>query len=293
MSTSSSDSARSASSRGDRRRAFDDGEIAHAAQQPPGDARRAARAPRDLARAVLAHADAEHARAALDDQLQFLGRVEIQPDRDAEAVAQRRRQQAGARRRADEREVGEVDLHRARRRALADDEIELEILHGGIEDFLHRRIEPVDLVDEQHVARLEIGELRREIAGLGDHRAGGRAEIDAEFARDDLRQRRLAEPRRADEQHMVERVAARLRGVDEDLEIGARRLLAREVGEREWAEETFPSRRRAVRGLRGAHGEWSIRCSNARARKTRVCRDVKSPAVAARVYVARRFRGTY
>ena len=57
----------------------------------------------------------------------------------------------------------------------------------------------------------EIGELRGEVAGLGDHRPRGRAEVDAEFARDDLRQRRLAEARRADEQHMIQRLAARLR----------------------------------------------------------------------------------
>ena len=44
------------------------------------------------------------------------------------------------------------------------------VLHGGIEDFLDRRIEAMDLVDEQHVARLEVGELRGEVAGLGDHR---------------------------------------------------------------------------------------------------------------------------
>ena len=61
----------------------------------------------------------------------------------------------------------------------------------------------------------EIGEQRGEIAGLGDHRAGGGAEIDAQFARHDLRQRGLAEARRADEQHMVERFLARARRLDE------------------------------------------------------------------------------
>ena len=64
----------------------------------------------------------------------------------------------------------------------------------------------MDLVDEQHVALFEIGEQRREIAGLGDHRAGGGAEVDAELARHDLRQRGLAEARGADEQHVVERL---------------------------------------------------------------------------------------
>ena len=156
-------------------------------------------------RAVRRHADAEQPRAALDDLHQFLGRVEIQPDRNAEAVAQRRRQQPGARRRADQRELRQIDLHRARRRPLADDQVELVVLHRRIEDFLDRRVEPVDLVDEQHVALFEIGQQRREIAGLGDHRPGGGAEVDAQLARHDLRQRRLAQPRRADEQHMIER----------------------------------------------------------------------------------------
>ena len=140
-------------------------------------------------------------------------------------------EQARARGGADQRELREIDLDRARRRSFADDEVELEILHGGIEDFLDRRIEPVDLVDEQHVALFEIGEQRREIAGLGDHRAGRGAEIDAEFARHDLRQRGLAEPGRADEQHMVERLVARARGLDEDAQIGARLLLADELAE--------------------------------------------------------------
>ena len=236
LSTSSSDSERSASSRVICPASFDDGEVAHAAQQSPGDARRAARAPRDLARAISRHRHAEHARAASHDQLQLLGRVEIQPYRNAEAVAQRRRQQPGARGGADEREFGEIDLHRARRRTFADDEIELEILHRRVKDFLHRRIEPVNFVDEQNVARFEIGELGGEIAGLGDDRAGGGAEIHAELARQNLRQRRLAEAGRSDEQHMIERVAARLRRLDEDLEIVARRFLAGEIGERQRAQ---------------------------------------------------------
>ena len=113
----------------------------------------------------------------------------------------------------------------------ADDQIELEILHRGIEDFLDRRIEAVDLVDEEHVARLEIGQERREIACPRQHRARGRAKTDAELARDDLGQRRLAETGRAREQHVVERLAARLRRLDEDREIVARLRLTDEFGE--------------------------------------------------------------
>ena len=49
----------------------DVGEVAHAAQQPSGNARGAAGAPRDLIGAVGAHADAEHPGAAIDDLFQF------------------------------------------------------------------------------------------------------------------------------------------------------------------------------------------------------------------------------
>ena len=123
--------------------------------------------------------------------------VEFEPDGNAEAVAQRRGEQAGARGRADQREAGKIDADRARRRPLADDEIELEILHRRIEDFLDRRVQPVDLVDEQHVALFEIGEEGCEVAGLGDHRTGRGAEIHAELARHDLGERGLAEAGRA------------------------------------------------------------------------------------------------
>ena len=54
---------------------------------------------------------------------------------------------------------------------------------------------------------------------------------DAQFARHDLRQRRLAEARRPDEQHMIERLAALAGGLDEHLQIGARLRLADEFGQ--------------------------------------------------------------
>jgi hypothetical protein len=54
---------------------------------------------------------------------------------------------------------------------------------------------------------------------------------DAELARHDLRQRGLAEAGRTDEQHMVERLVARLRAASMKIEIGARLLLADEFGQ--------------------------------------------------------------
>ena len=143
-----------------------------------------------------------------DDEAQFLGRVELQAGDDAEAVAQRVGQHAGARRGADQREWRQVELDRARRRTFADHDVDLEIFQRRVEDFLDHRAQAVDFVDEQHVVRFEIGQDRGQVAGAFQHRAGSLAQVDAHLGGDDVGQRGLAQSRRAEQQHMVERFAA-------------------------------------------------------------------------------------
>ena len=52
------------------------------------------------------------------------------------------------------------------------------------------------------------------------------AQIHAHLARDDVRERRLAQARRAEQQHVVERLLALARGLDEDRELAADLFLA-------------------------------------------------------------------
>ena len=106
-----------------------------------------------------------------------------------------------------------------------DDDVELVVLHRRVEDLFDRRRHAVHFVDEEHLARLQVAEHRREIAGLLDHRPGRRPHRDAQLVGDDVRQRRLAEPGRAVEQHVVERFAALLRGGDRDVQILAQPVL--------------------------------------------------------------------
>ena len=115
------------------------GEIADASQQPVDDARRTARAARDLERTVRIDVDLEQLRRAHDDARQLLGGVELEPRDDAEPVAQRIRQHAGARGRADQSERRQVELHASRRRSLADHDVDLEVLERRIEDLLDDR----------------------------------------------------------------------------------------------------------------------------------------------------------
>ncbi len=57
-------------------------------------------------------------------------------------------------------------LHRARGRSGADDEVELPVLHRGVEDLLDGGGNAVDLVDEEDVARAEVRQDRGEVPRL-------------------------------------------------------------------------------------------------------------------------------
>ncbi len=87
----------------------------------------------------------------------------------------------------------------------------------------------MDLVDEEDVAQLEAGEDRGHVALPLERRPGDVADPDAELLADDLRERRLAEPGRPDEQDVVERLAPRLGGCESDRELFLDGFLADEL----------------------------------------------------------------
>ena len=59
----------------------------------------------------------------------------------------------------------------ARVHAFVEHEIDREVLHGRVEQLLHRFGEPVDLVDEQDVAGFQMGQDPDEIPALFEGRA--------------------------------------------------------------------------------------------------------------------------
>jgi hypothetical protein len=98
---------------GDHAVGLDLGVVADPAEQPVGDARRAARPRGDLRGALVGQVDAEQAGRAVHDAVEVGGLVVLQPGGEPEPVAQRARQQPGAGGGADERE--RRDLERDRR----------------------------------------------------------------------------------------------------------------------------------------------------------------------------------
>ena len=157
--------------------------------------------------------------------------VELQPQHDAEARAQRRRQQSRARGRADEGERPHLHGVGARRRPLADDDVELVVLQRRIQQLFQRGLQAMDFVDEQHLLVAQVGEDRGQVALDLQRRPGGLLEGSAQFVGDDVGQRGLAQPRRSVEQHVVERLAARLGGLDGDLEVVFDLVLADELAQ--------------------------------------------------------------
>ena len=124
----------------------------------------------DLGGAVVGELDAEQARRAPHDLVELGGLVELQVGGEPEPVAQRAGQQPRAGGGADQRERRDLQRDRGGAGPLADDHVDPEVLHRHVEHLLGRPRHPVDLVDEQHVAVVEPGEDRREVAGVGDRR---------------------------------------------------------------------------------------------------------------------------
>ena len=161
----------------------------------------------------------QDASRALDDAAQLLGRIQLQPEHDAEAVAQRVGHLAGARRRADQGKTRQVDADRPRRRSLTNDDIQRKILHRGIEDLLDRTVEPVDLVDKQNIIFRKVCQQSRQIPRFFDRGTARNTDIDTHLVCDNACQRGLAQTGRAIEQRMVERLPAHFGGLNVDLQI--------------------------------------------------------------------------
>jgi hypothetical protein len=115
-------------------------------------------------------------------------------------------------------------------RTLADHDVEAKVLHRRIEVFLDNRREPMDFVDEQHVARAQMGDQACEVPLLLDGRTAGCVQCGPHLGGDDVRERGLAETRRATQQHMIERLPTHARGAGEDLQVLHERLLPHVIG---------------------------------------------------------------
>ena len=114
---------------------------------------------------------------------------------------------------------------------LAEHDVELEVFHRRIQHLFDGARQAMDLVDEQHVAFVEVGEHGGEVAGAFDGRPGRDVQAHTELGGDDVRQRGLAQPRRTGEQEVIGRLASTGGGLEDDREVLADLRLAVELRE--------------------------------------------------------------
>jgi hypothetical protein len=162
--------------------------------------------------------DVEDTGGAADDLGEVVGRVIGEPLHQAEARAHRRRQQSEPGGGADQREALERHGNGLGVRPVGDADVHAVVFHRRIEELLEHRAQPVHLVDEQDVARLERRQQADEIARALEHRARRRPDVDPQLFRHEQGEGGLAEPRWPEEQRMVERLTPLLGRVDRDLQ---------------------------------------------------------------------------
>ena len=134
----------------------------------------------------------------------------------------------------------------------------------------------MDLVDEEHLALLQVGQHRREVARLLDDRSGRRADGDTQLVGDDRGQRRLTQPWRAGQQHVIERLATLPRRGNRDVKILADPLLPDVLVERSRAKAGFVLD--VLGDARGGHDAFVGHFINARRTLRSACSNVASDA---------------
>ncbi len=248
------------------------GVIAHAPEQVVHDARRAPAAPGDLMGPGRFDLHIEQVCRADDDFLQIFANVVIQPFAHPEPRQQRRGEQAAARRRADEREARQVQPDAAGVRPLVNDDVQLEILHRGIEIFLDGFLQAMDLVNEQHVAFLKVREQAGKVGGFFNRRAAGGFEAAAHGFGQDVGDGGLTQAGRAAQQDVIQRLAALLGGGHGDLEPFLDLGLAGEIGKERGTQRHFERDIRFVQSGSGAFGHHNQLAETEAERQARIPR---------------------
>ena len=191
----------------------DDAGAAHLSYVPAApedavcDTGRATAAAAENVGSLFGEFDAQDAGATHENLDDIFFVVKFQAVLQAEAVAEGACQEPAARRGAHEREVLEREVHAPCRRAGVEHDVEPEIFHGGVEVFLDNAVQAVDFVDKEDVVFLQAREEAGEVARFFENGTARDVDVHAHLFGDDARKRRLAEPWRACEQTVVERIA--------------------------------------------------------------------------------------
>src|SRR5262249_41598032 len=149
-------------------------------------------------------AHAEDVGGAIENLLQEFRLVIVEPLLDLKALAQRGSQQPGAGGGSDEGERRQLDLHRASRGARIDGHLQPVVLHRRVEVLLDGGVKSVNLVDEENVPGLEVGEQPGQIPLSFQGGPGGDVKADAQLGGNNVGEGSFSQSRRAGKQTVVQ-----------------------------------------------------------------------------------------
>ena len=252
----------------------------------------AAGTPGDGEGAGIGDVDAQDVGGTEDDAGAFLRAVELEAVDRAKPVTEGGGEGAGTGGGTDDGEVGEGEaIGASAGLAGADDDVEGEVFHGGVEDFLDGLAEAVDFVDEENFGGVEAAEGGGEVAGAFEGGAGGDAEASAHFVGDNVGEGGFAQARRTAEEDVIDGFVALPGGLDHESEGALDAFLTDEFIVREVAGAKGTVQPLIARGgLRGddafGHAGRPREPRSRRAAAIRASTDMGSPTVWLRATVA-------
>ena len=168
---------------------------------------------------------------AAHDRSQVFDGVVVEAVGDSETGAKGGTEEAGAGGCTDEGEAGEIQADGASGRALVDNDIDPEVLNGGVEILFDDFGQAVNFIDEEDISLLKSSEETGEIACFFNRGTRGGANGGIHFRAQDVGESGFPKSRRSTEEKVIEGLGASAGGVEKDSEAILQLRLAGEVGE--------------------------------------------------------------
>ena len=208
-----------------------EGVVADPAQKIVGDPRGASATACDFGGGGVIEFHSEEGCGAAHDRSQVFDGVVVEAVGDSETGAKGGTEEAGAGGCTDEGEAGEIQADGASGRALVDNDIDPEVLNGGVEILFDDFGQAVNFIDEEDISLLKSSEETGEIACFFNRGTRGGANGGIHFRAQDVGESGFPESRRSTEEKVIEGLGASAGGVEKDSEAILQLRLAGEVGE--------------------------------------------------------------
>ena len=208
-----------------------EGVVADPAQKIVGDSGGASATACDFGGGGVIEFHSQEGCGAAHDRGQVLYGVVVETVGDSETGAKGGTEKAGAGGCTDEGEAGEIQADGASGRALVDNDIDPEVLNGGVEILFDDFGQAVNFIDEEDISLLKSSEETGKVTCFFDRGTRGGANGGIHFRAQDVGESGFPESRRSTEEKVIEGLGASAGGVEKDSKAILQLRLAGEVGE--------------------------------------------------------------